>query len=121
MFLARKEKVRFCPNCGSTDVEPDTSNQAEISFSGGNPNKWKCNECGYTGLMPEGNPEEGFNLEQDFEGEEAEDQESTEKGIEFEPDEEYPREYTGFGRGYLKFILYIFIPLTLIYLIYLYI
>ncbi|PSG98868.1 MAG: hypothetical protein BRC29_01945 [Nanohaloarchaea archaeon SW_7_43_1] len=113
------QKVKFCPNCGSTDVEPDTSNRAEIYFSGGNPNKWKCNECGYTGLMPEGDPEKDFNLEQNFEGEE--DQESVEKGIKFEPNENYPREYTGFGKGYLKFVLYIFIPSTIIYLIYLYI
>ena len=96
------DKIRFCPNCGSTDTEPDTSNRAEVFFSGGNPNKWLCNKCKYTGLMPEGNPEE------------MEDQE-----IEFESEEEYRQVDTGFGIGYLKFVIYILIPLTLIYMIYL--
>lgn len=97
---------RFCPNCGSTWVEPDTSNRAEVAYSGGNPNKWQCNECGYTGLMPEGDPEQDFD-------------EDGEEDIEFEPDEEYPREDTGFGRGYLKYLVYILLPAIALYIIYL--
>lgn len=100
------KKLRFCPNCGSEWVEPDTSNRAEIYFSGGNPNKWKCNNCGYTGLMPEGDPE------QDFEEDQGK------KEIDFEPEDEYPREDTSFGPAYLKFVLYILLPFMLISAIY---
>lgn len=96
-------KERFCPNCGSTWVEPDTSNRAEVAYSGGDPNQWMCNECGYTGLMPEGDPEE------DFDGD-------GEPDIEFEPNEDIERVDTGFGRGYLRYILYITIPILLLYL-----
>lgn len=100
------EDIRFCPNCGSTWVEPDTSNRAEVFFSGGNPNKWQCNDCGYTGLMPEGDPDQDFNKETD------------EDEIEFNPDEDYPPEDTGFGRGYLRYILYVLLPAMAIYAFY---
>lgn len=103
------QKKRFCPNCGSTWVEPDTSNRAEVYFSGGNPNKWQCNNCDYTGLMPEGDPDQDFN----------EESKRDEEDIEFEPEEEYPREDTEFGIGYLKYILYISLPLLLFYAVYL--
>lgn len=93
-----KEK-RFCPNCGSDWVEPDTSNRAEIAFSGGNPNQWQCNECGYTGLMPEGDP--------DTQGEEGQ--------IEFKESEEISRFSYGFGMGYAKYVAYILIPVIVIY------
>jgi rubredoxin len=97
------KQKRFCPNCGSDWVEPDTSNRAEVYFSGGNPNKWKCRECGYVGIMPEGDPEEDF-------------QENPEKeeSIEFEPEEEYTREDTSFGPAYVKFIIYILLPFMII-------
>lgn len=106
--------ARFCPNCGSTHVEPDSSNSAEIAFSGGNPNKWSCRKCGYTGMMPEhaeaetGDevPESLLNPEEDGEAEQE---------ISFEPNEEYPREDLGFGRGYLKYLLYISLPAVVIY------
>lgn len=67
---------RFCPNCGSTHVEPDTSNGWAMATFGGNPNQWMCRECDYTGFMPSGNPEEDFAKEED---------------IEFEPGEKYNR------------------------------
>ncbi len=88
---------RFCPNCGSTNVEPDTTNAASIAAQGGNLNKWKCNECKFTGMMPEGEPEED---------------------MKFEPGEEYSREDTGFGRAYLKYLVYIALPFTVLYLYY---
>lgn len=47
---------RECPHCGSNDVEPDTTNAAAVSGFGGNPNKWRCNECEYVGLMPANSP-----------------------------------------------------------------
>lgn len=97
-------KRRFCPNCGSTHVEPDTSNGAEVAVSGGNLNRWQCRDCGYTGLMPEGNP----NADQDGDGK---------QDIEFEPKENYSRTYTGFGRGYLKYWIYIGIPALILYAI----
>lgn len=100
------EELRFCPNCGSTWVEPDTSNRAEVAYSGGNANRWQCNECGYIGLMPEGDPD------QDYEN-------TSEEEIEFDPGEEYPREDTDFGTGYLKYLVYVLLPVLLIYIIYL--
>lgn len=101
------KETRFCPNCGSTWVEPDTSNRAEIAYSGGNPNKWQCNECGYTGLMPEGDPEQDFDVEID-----------EDNSIDFDPDESYPREDTGFGKGYLKYLIYVLIPAAILYGLY---
>lgn len=93
---------RFCPNCGSTDVEPDFSNAAYMAEAGGNPNEWNCNSCGYSGLMPQGNPEESS---------------SSGKELEFEPREKYPRMDVSFGRGYLKYALYILVPLLVLYLL----
>lgn len=99
------EDKRFCPNCGSTWVEPDTSNRAEVYFSGGNPNKWQCNNCDFIGLMPEGDPNQDFNEDSDSGG----------KKLKFEPEEEYPREDTKFGVGYLKYLVYITFPALIIY------
>lgn len=92
---------RFCPNCGSRHVEPDTENSAEVYFSGGNPNKWRCRDCEYVGLMPEGDPEE--------QGQE----------IQFDRDAEPERVDTGFGIGYLKYIVYVALPALAVYVIYL--
>lgn len=100
----------FCPNCGSTWVEPDTSNRAEVYFSGGNPNKWKCNNCDYTGLMPEGDPDEDF--DEDL-------LDRSEEEIKFNPDEEYPREDVDFGIGYLKYLIWVTLPILVIYTLYL--
>jgi ribosomal protein S27AE len=96
---------RFCPNCGSEWVEPSTSNRAEQFFSGGNPNRWQCNDCDYTGLMP---------VKEDSEKDNGESGE-----IGFEPGKEYGREYTGFGPAYIKYILYVTLPLMAIYYLYL--
>lgn len=92
--------IKFCPQCGSTNVEPDTTNSAEIAFSGGNPNHWRCNECDYTGIMPEGDPEE------DFDKESADD-------ITFDLEDDYQRVDLHFGKGYLKYLIYITLPLLL--------
>lgn len=91
---------RFCPNCGSSWVEPDSSNRAYIAYGGGS-NKWECNDCNYVGWMPEGDPEE------------------TDQDLDFEPGEDYPREDLDFGTGYLKFLGYIVIPSLLLYITYL--
>jgi len=103
------EEIRFCPNCESTWVEPDTSNRAEVYLSGGNPNKWQCNNCGYTGLMPEGDPEKSFDESQES---------SDDNELEFEPEENYPRNDTDFGKAYLKYIVYIALPITIFYIFY---
>lgn len=92
--------IKFCPNCGSTNVEPDTTNSAEIAFTGGNPNHWRCNNCDYTGIIPKGNPEEDINKE-------------TSEEITFEPKENYQRVDLHFGKGYLKYLIYIALPLLL--------
>lgn len=49
---------RFCPECGSRDVEP---NNNSTNFAGegiANVQEWECNNCGYVGVMPQGSPEE---------------------------------------------------------------
>lgn len=38
--------------------------------------------------------------------------------MKFEPGEEYSREDTGFGRAYLKYLVYIALPFTVLYLYY---
>jgi ribosomal protein S27AE len=103
------QQKRFCPNCGSTWVEPDTSNRAEVYFSGGNPNKWQCNNCDYTGLMPEGDPKVDLSKE---------DSENSEEDIKFEPEEEYPRKDIGFGIGYLKYLIFILFPALTLFIAY---
>ncbi|QGA80565.1 hypothetical protein [Candidatus Nanohalobium constans] len=52
-------ELRFCPNCGSTDVEPDTTITKTIAGIG-DVNSWRCSECEYSGPMPQGDPEEDF-------------------------------------------------------------
>ncbi|MFB6190531.1 MAG: hypothetical protein ABEJ91_03075 [Candidatus Nanohaloarchaea archaeon] len=61
------EEKTYCPNCGSEEVEPRHDQLWGFTKS---PNIWECNECGYTGLMPEGDTEE--------------------VDVEFEPGDEYP-------------------------------
>ncbi|MFB6180593.1 MAG: hypothetical protein ABEJ93_01825 [Candidatus Nanohalobium sp.] len=39
----------ICPNCGSRNVEPDTSASTAEMGTG----SWKCQSCGYKGVMPE--------------------------------------------------------------------
>lgn len=45
---------RFCPNCGSTDTEPNIQDIWGFRFTN---STWNCKNCEYSGLMPEGNPE----------------------------------------------------------------
>ncbi len=59
---------RNCPNCGSKDIKPDTTGTSV--FSHGNINDWICNNCGYTGIMPEGEINE--DIEFDYEEKETE-------------------------------------------------
>lgn len=96
---------RFCPNCGSTWVEPDTENRAETAFTGGNPNMWHCRECDYTGIMPEGDPDADY----DNDGE---------PDIEFANKSVHPRLDTGFGQTYRKYLIYVFLLLTAFYISY---
>lgn len=41
---------RSCPNCGSQSVSPDDEAFVRRAL---NPSTWKCEDCGYSGLMPE--------------------------------------------------------------------
>lgn len=91
------QNQRFCPNCGSENVEPDfrrTNVLGEMMF---NQNKWVCNECDYAGIMPSGEPDK------DTEFDETE-QETVDKSA---------------GKAYSKYLLHVFIPLTLLYILYL--
>jgi len=87
--IERNEK-RFCPNCGSEKVEPDerhTNNLGEVIFD---LNKWLCNDCGYTGIMP---------LDSD-EGR---------QDIEFDPKNQEEID-TSAGKGLFQYYLKILIP-----------
>lgn len=44
----------YCPNCGSKNVDPDVDGFVKRWE---NPSRWKCEECGYQGLMPVGDSE----------------------------------------------------------------
>ena len=91
------ENQRFCPNCGSINVEPDFRRTNVLGEAIFNQNKWFCKECDYTGIMPAGEPEE------DTEFEEVE-QETIDRSA---------------GRAHSRYFFYIFIPLTVLYIIYL--
>jgi len=107
---------RFCPDCGSSNVEPDfrrTNVLGEMIF---NQNKWVCNECGYTGIMPSGDPED-FELEEGSEDEETRGQKE-EQQIEFE-EKSHDTVDQEAGKAYFKYFVYILLPLTILYLLYL--
>lgn len=92
---------RFCPDCGSENVEPDfrrTNVLGEMIF---NQNKWICNECNYTGIMPSGEPDEDTEFEEKM---------RTEKN--------QPIDGSA-GIAYFKYLLYILVPLTALYVTYL--
>jgi hypothetical protein len=44
----QKKYIRVCPECHSTDTQPDMSAD---SYAKGLLNQWKCNTCGYAGLF----------------------------------------------------------------------
>ena len=86
---------KFCPNCGSSQVEPETENVAYIDM--GNFNDWRCENCDYTGPMPEG---------------------ESKQDIEFDSSDEYSHFNTNYAVAELKVFLYIGLPLTLLYIFY---
>lgn len=43
-------KIHICPECESDDVTSQADHMTDIA---GMTRTWKCNECGYTGAMPE--------------------------------------------------------------------
>jgi len=88
-------KTRFCPNCSSRKVEPDTRHTNVLGEMIFNPDKWYCRECDYTGLMPT--------------DEEIEEKEE----IEFEPQKNKKID-TDTGKAYTKFYI-ILIILGVIY------
>lgn len=100
------QNQRFCPNCGSTHVEFDTDHTNVIGEIIANQNQWLCNECGYRGLMPSGDPEE-FKEELEEEDEE----------IEFDPVEQETVD-TAFGKAYFKYFVYISLPVTVLYILF---
>ena len=48
--------MRICPECESENVKPEMGEL--VQFTEGDINSWKCNDCGYIGLMPEKEDEE---------------------------------------------------------------
>lgn len=101
-----EKNQRFCPNCGSTKVEFDTDHTNVIGEMIANQNKWLCNDCGYRGLMPEGDPEE---FEEGLEKESEE--------LEFDPVEQETVDTT-FGNAYFKYFVYISLPAMIVYAIF---
>jgi ribosomal protein S27AE len=95
-------KQRFCPNCGSIQVEPDNRHTNVLGEFIFNQDKWLCRECGYTGLMPE-----TAGKTNEFEN------------IEFDPVEQEEKIDTDAGRGMAKYYIYILIPALILYYIYL--
>lgn len=92
---------RFCPDCGSEDVEPDfrrTNVLGEMMF---NANKWICNECGYAGLMPSG------------EASETED-------LEFDEGSEHELVDGSAGKAYSIYFVYLFVPATVLFVLYIF-
>ena len=96
------ENRRFCPNCGSTHVEFDTSHTNQLGDFIANLDKWNCNECDYRGHMPMGSPE---NQEEAF------------QEIEFEPVEQEKID-TDLGEGEMSILIYITIPVTALTILY---
>ncbi len=93
---------RFCPNCGSEHVEPDTSHSNMLGEMIFNQNKWVCNNCGYSGLVPEREPEDESSGDLEFE----------------EVEQDRSIDASG-GTAYFEYFFYILLPLTLGYLLYL--
>ena len=88
---------RFCPNCGSVKVEPDTRHTNVLGEIIADQNKWYCRECDYAGWMPAGEKEDD---------------------MEFEQVEQKPID-TDLGRAYTKYLLYVLIPSIVIATVYL--
>lgn len=101
-----KQNQRFCPNCGSTNVEFDTDHTNVIGDIIANQNKWLCNECGYRGLVPEGDPEE---FEEGLE---------EEGDVKFQPVKQDRSIDTDLGRGEWKYLVYVTLPVLALYLIF---
>ena len=93
-------ETRFCPNCGSRKVEPDTRHTNVLGEMIFNPDKWYCRECDYTGLMPTDEDTEEGDLPEEEE-------------IRFEPSKNEKID-TDAGKAYTKFYL-ILIILGLVY------
>lgn len=100
------KEIRFCPNCGSTNVDFDTSHTNVIGEMISNQNQWVCQECDYRGLMPQGNPKK---FEQGLEDED--------ENIEFEPVQQEVLD-TSLGSAYFKYFVYISVPIITIYTIF---
>jgi len=120
------QNQRFCPNCGSTNVEFDTDHTNVIGDIIANQNQWLCNECGYRGLMPQLSQDEKDGSEQQPEGlmRPEGDPEELEKGIEeedsqveFDPVEQETVD-TAFGKAYFKYFMYISLPITVLYILF---
>ena len=91
------EDMRFCPNCGSIDVRPDTTVSRALGGLGDS-SGWECNQCGYSGVVPRGDPEE------------FDDKDS----IEFGENTGYRKGFEGRELGLRKLFLMIFVIVLLI-------
>ncbi|QGA80781.1 hypothetical protein [Candidatus Nanohalobium constans] len=94
-------EIRFCPNCGSTKVEPDSSRTNMIGGIISKSDQWLCRECEYRGMIPKSAPEKI----KENSGE-----------IKFENTSNSEIEAST-SRAYFRYFLYVGLPLSLVYLI----
>jgi ribosomal protein S27AE len=92
---------RFCPNCGSKNVEPDFRHTNMLGEIIADQNKWLCKECDYAGWMPAGDQEE---IDEDLDE------------MEFDPEEQEKID-VDLGRAYTKYFIYITVPAVIIYVL----
>lgn len=110
------QEKRFCPNCGSSNVNPDFSHTNVLGEMMFDNNKWVCNECDYKGLMPENTQE---NKDSDKSQETKQDKNNEEDDdIDFEEKDQKTLDVKS-GRAYFRYWAYILFPLTVIYILYL--
>ena len=95
---------RFCPECGSEDVGPDFRKSNVLGEAVFNNDKWNCSECGYTGLMPE--------------GEASEDMEFEKNTHQFEENRsQFDELDVSAGKAYFEYWFYIFLPAVVLFML----
>ena len=97
--MPKEKYVTVCPKCGSRDVTFEK--QAAYVYTGLSNQFKQCNNCGYHGMIFPEVPVSGVE-EQPLKAEEVKDRVVVQ---------------TSFGKGYLRYLLYIAIPLAAIVLL----
>jgi len=88
---------RFCPECGSENVGPDFRKTNVLGEAVFNNDKWNCSECGYTGLMPEGEASEDMEFEKNM--------------------DQFDEIDVSAGKAYFEYWFYIFLPAVVLFML----